>query len=590
MPGNKSSHNSSVTKFCVLRVLMFALSVIPLSSSAYGQLISPGRLAGAHSDLEGITNCTSCHELGQRSAANNLCLDCHTPLKSRIEALEGFHSTVVEENCADCHKEHFGVDFVLVRLDTLQFDHNDTGFELRGSHETASCRGCHQPDNILATDVRSFKGEHGALEKTFLGLDASCIGCHVDESPHENQFAEQECNTCHEEEQWDEAPVFNHEEARFALIGEHRDVTCDGCHKEVSLQGGPTFVQYTDLQFNQCTACHEDAHDGSFGTDCASCHSPEGWGNLSQDLANSDFDHESTGFSLIGAHAKTNCASCHAKPARRDREIFVTFIGSTARNSFPKLLSDNCQSCHVDYHDGELIDVPNGGALCENCHGQHAWFPASYDIERHNREASFELTGAHLATPCIGCHVGSANVLSFDIEETECRDCHMDDNPHGDQFADPNSANTNKVTKCATCHIPDAWQQASAGFDHDQTDFPLTGRHNETTCVSCHKEETLPTGETQQVFSGLETNCASCHVEDDPHQGQFIGITCDTCHNTDAFTVSEFDHETTRFPLTGSHIDVSCESCHVTESAPDESQFIRYTPIKRQCENCHGEE
>ena len=169
-----------------IRGLVVCLWFASLSTTAYGQLISPGKLSSAHADLGGITKCTTCHALGQRSASNTLCLDCHTPLKTRIEAEKGYHSTVMEENCADCHKEHFGVDFVLVRLDTLQFDHKDAGFELRGAHQEASCRGCHVPEYIVAADVRTFKGEHDALDNTFLGLDTSCMGCHEDASPHQD--------------------------------------------------------------------------------------------------------------------------------------------------------------------------------------------------------------------------------------------------------------------------------------------------------------------------------------------------------------------------------------------------------------------
>ena len=552
---------------------------------AYAQLISPGKLSSVHAELEGITNCTSCHELGQRSAANSLCLDCHTPLRNRIEAGKGFHSTLTPQNCADCHKDHFGIDFNMIRLDTLAFNHSDTGFELRGSHQETTCRGCHIPDNILAADVRLFKGQHDALEKTFLGLEASCIGCHQAESPHQEQFPDKECSDCHVEETWEEAPTFDHDTARFKLIGKHKEVTCDGCHPSLQSPEGPAYIKYTDLQFASCASCHEDAHEGSFGADCSSCHSPVDWYQLSKNLSESNFDHETTGFSLIGAHAEANCASCHARPARNDDEIQVTLIGNTVRNTYPRLLSDNCLSCHVDYHKGEFQDTQGGGALCENCHGQHEWFPTTYDIARHNRESAFELTGAHMATPCIGCHQQTPNTLTFEIKDTACQDCHDSDNPHGVQFAD-----ANQVTVCSTCHVTDSWLQASDGFDHDQTEFPLTGKHTEATCGSCHTEERLTSGEMVQVFSELETTCESCHNEDAPHQGQFFGMNCDNCHTTDTFTIADFNHNDTRFPLTGAHEQIACASCHLQEEAPDLSLFTRFKPLPLKCEQCHGEE
>ncbi len=349
---------------------IFFLS-IPITAA--GQLFSPGKLTHAHSELEGIQNCTNCHELGQRSASNQLCLDCHTPLGTRIEANLGYHSTVREDNCADCHKEHFGVEFQLVRLDTLKFDHKSTGFELRGSHEETNCTGCHTPDNIFASDVRFFKGQHNALEKTYLGLGASCLGCHLEESPHENQFPDQECDDCHREETWEEAPAFNHDHAQFQLIGKHQEVTCESCHPATQLSTGPVQVQYTNLEFNSCLSCHEDAHEDSFGSDCASCHSPDDWHSISKDLTRIEFDHETTGFLLVGSHARAKCVSCHGQPPRRDQEIYITLIGNTDRNSFPRLRSDNCLSCHVDYHNKELVNAPGGGGLCDNCHKQHEY-------------------------------------------------------------------------------------------------------------------------------------------------------------------------------------------------------------------------
>lgn len=570
----------SIKIFLLLFVALASFVSLPVRA----QLISPGKLSRAHADLEGITNCTSCHVLGQRSADNNHCLDCHVPLQNRITANRGYHATLTDQNCADCHKEHFGVEFIPVRFDTLSFDHNETGFELTGSHEEATCRGCHQPENILAADVRSFKGEHQALDKTYLGLMDSCIGCHNDESPHEEQFPDTECNTCHDSDVWEEAPIFNHDNTRFELIGKHQDVSCDGCHPSVRSPGGIGYVQYTNLQFSNCGSCHEDEHQGAFGSDCASCHSPIDWNRLSQTLSRSNFDHESTGFSLIGAHAQADCGSCHGKPARSDQEIRIAFIGSTSRNSFPKVASETCLSCHVDYHGGELVEA-KGGAVCENCHDQHDWYPTSYDIERHNRESSFELTGAHMATPCLGCHKPDEAPLTFDIAETECQDCHEDDNPHGIQFAE-----ADQVTVCSTCHVTETWDQASAAFDHDQTDFPLTGKHASIVCQDCHIEQSLAPGQLTQVFRGLESTCESCHINENPHQEQFPGTACAECHNTDAFTIADFDHEKTRFPLTGAHIGTECASCHKEEFPPNQEPFTRFRPLGRECEDCHGEE
>ncbi|MEZ4699290.1 MAG: hypothetical protein R2834_03085 [Rhodothermales bacterium] len=552
-------------------------------TAAMSQLISPGKLSRSHADLEGVTNCTQCHALGQRSVNDNLCLNCHTPMQARIAAKTGFHITVDEQPCGDCHKEHFGVDFVPVRFDTTAFEHDKTTFDLTGAHLETACRTCHEPDNIKAPDVLAFKGKHNALDKTFLGLLTECRSCHAPESPHQDQFDDRACDTCHETETWEEAPAFDHNEARFKLTGKHQDVACENCHGTLRTPAGEEFTQYVGLEFKACLNCHEDQHDGRFGTDCTTCHQTAGWHELTQ-LSKSKFNHDETGFKLIGNHADLECASCHQKPARRDADIRVAFIGNTTGNTYPRIKVNDCLSCHVDYHRKEFIESPGGGAVCENCHGQHEWFPTTYDIERHNKEAAFELTGAHLATACVSCHNPDGKRPTFVIEKTECQDCHVPDSPHGDQFADELG-----VTACANCHVTEQWDEAT-GFDHSKTRFALTGKHATTACEDCHKSAGPDAGFDGPAYRGLETTCITCHDEDDPHQDQFPGRACNDCHETKAFTIPAFDHETTRFSLTGAHKEVECASCHKEENTPDRSLFTRYRPLPTACEDCHGEE
>lgn len=514
-----------------------------------------------------------------------MCLACHTPLASRIEAGTGLHATVADQNCADCHKDHFGVEFIPVRFDTLNFTHIDTGFELTGAHQEASCRGCHQPAFITAADVITFKGEHDALEKTFLGADTQCIGCHLPDTPHRDQFEAVNCDNCHQTEKWEEAPAFDHDDAAFALTGQHVDVSCESCHKTIEPPGEAPFVEYVDIPFASCNDCHEDVHEGAFGANCTDCHQTSGWFDVSN-LVETAFDHTTTGFDLVGNHATITCASCHGKPARNDEEIFIAFAPSTTRNSYPSIPVTNCASCHVDYHDGVFADKAFAEASCESCHGQDEWYPSTYDFERHNQESDFELAGAHVATPCSSCHQPDFNEKPhFEITETACIDCHLEDSPHGNQFL------TDGVeTACASCHITDDWLDNSS-FNHDDTEFPLTGAHVEATCASCHISSdpgAIPPGPA--VFRDTPLACNSCHEADDPHQGQFENATCNTCHTTDQFLITAFDHDNTAFPLTGEHVDVRCASCHVTETAPDGQPFARFKPLGTACQDCHGED
>ena len=575
---------SAMNNLIVRWMLYMALTMVLCYQDANAQLISPGKLTRAHAELEGINNCTLCHTLGNRSADNTLCLDCHKPISSRIDAGSGLHTTVADQNCATCHKDHFGVEFVPVRFDTLNFAHEDTGYKLTGAHTEVNCRSCHQPEFIVSKDVITFKGKHGALEKTFLGATTECIGCHLPGSPHQDQFPDVNCNTCHDTEIWEEVPFFNHDDARFALTGKHFDVECENCHKTIEPAIGEPFVEYVDMDFATCASCHNDEHDGAFGADCASCHQTEGWNRIAN-LADLGFDHSSTGYDLIGSHASFECNACHNKPARNDDLIAIRFTNATVHNTYPVIPVNNCASCHVDYHEGVFAEDWSTGS-CDQCHGEDAWYPSSFDFAIHNERSSFELTGAHVATPCSGCHRPSINEKPhFEIIETACQNCHNEDNPHDNQFISEDTE-----TICESCHNTQDWLISSL-FDHDKTDFPLTGMHASTTCTSCHIADSSFGAPFDIVrYRGLNSTCISCHETDNPHQDQFEGQTCNSCHETSSFYITSFDHDQTDFPLTGEHTRVSCGACHQNEALPGDTPFIRFKPLGTACQDCHSDQ
>jgi hypothetical protein len=163
----------------------------------------------------------------------------------------------------------------------------------------------------------------------------------------------------------------------------------------------------------------------------------------------------------------------------------------------------DCLSCHRDYHERAFEDTP-GGTLCENCHSQRKWMPTSYDIERHNRETEFALTGAHLAAPCFRCHENTElgrESSEYRFTSTDCASCHRGDDLHGTQFeADP----------CTECHDTASFEIAV--FDHDATRYPLDGAHRSVACESCHREETA--GDLVfRRYVPLGTECRDCHGE-----------------------------------------------------------------------------
>jgi hypothetical protein len=109
-------------------------------------------------------------------------------------------------------------------------------------------------------------------------------------------------------------------------------------------------------------------------------------------------------------------------------------------------------------------------------------------------------------------------------------------------------------------------------FDHDTTDFPLVGKHQENACISCHVE---------RQFHDMPMTCYGCHAEDDAHEGR-SGRECENCHSPTGWTDTKFNHgRDTRFALTGSHAMAECGDCHSEDPFADELDVA--------CVSCHLE-
>ena len=150
--------------------------------------ISPGDLTNAHAYLEGISNCTKCHDLGE-SVSKGKCLDCHKEIKSLVNAGRGYHSSteVKGKDCWKCHSEHNGRNFRIINFNEKTFDHEKTGYSLTGKHAKTECDGCHKTDFIIDKELKKRKG-------TYLGLKADCVGCHED---YHQKTLGGECGNCH---------------------------------------------------------------------------------------------------------------------------------------------------------------------------------------------------------------------------------------------------------------------------------------------------------------------------------------------------------------------------------------------------------
>lgn len=227
---------------------------------------------------------------------------------------------------------------------------------------------------------------------------------------------------------------------------------------------------------------------------------------------------------------------------------------------------DECKQCHVRFdraaqdklcmacHEKVSQDVRDQtgfhgrlkpGQACRSCHTDHKGRTAriaEFDKQRFDHaQTDFALRGQHLKTECAQCHLPARKYREAPLD---CLSCHRKDDVHKGSLG----------PQCGSCHTENNWKEAK--FDHGKTRFALTGAHADTPCAECHRDKN---------YKDTPRACVACHkrVDDQKgHKGQF-GEKCESCHGTQSWTRTTFNHDTdTRYALRGRHRQVECTSCH----------------------------
>jgi len=602
-------------KFCIT----FQIFIIVFSLKISAQ-ISPGDLANAHANLEGITNCTKCHVLGEK-LTNAKCLDCHTEIKDLINRKRGYHASkeVEGKECFSCHSDHHGRKFRIINFDKDKFDHKTAGYELIGKHKTQECIACHKPEFIKVKKSQR-------TEFSYLGLETDCRLCHVDF--HQNTLSAN-CASCHNFDGFKPAPGFDHQKAKYPLVGKHANLDCTKCHPIVN-KNEKKFQQFAGIQFVNCTNCHKDVHDNKFGQNCRKCHNEESFHNI---IGTNTFDHSKTNYPLTGKHLTVSCISCHKGnyklPIKHDlctdchtdyhkgqfakngispdckechnTEGYANSLYTVERHNKTNFILDGkhlttlcsschkkdnewqfkdmgkaCIDCHPDYHKG-LFSKGGISPGCYECHDTKAFTDVVYSIDKHNK-TSFPLEGAHLATPCISCHQISKE-WQFKEMGIVCVDCHV--NIHKN-FIDEKYF---PKQDCKKCHNVTGWNEMK--FDHSLTGFPLLDKHAELACNQCHLFEKKE-GTIRQKFSGYAGNCLTCHKEVHNHQFDENEVSaCERCHDFKSWKADLFNHDNARFKLGNAHKDLKCDKCH-DQAKNEAGTYVRYKINKLKCADCHS--
>jgi len=527
---------------------IFILIIVVQTVLKANAQISPGELHKSHAHLEGASNCTQCHTIGNK-VTREKCLDCHKEIKTKIDEGKGYHASTESKskNCAACHNDHHGREFKIIKFDKKNFNHAKTGFVLKGQHAKQECAKCHNPKRIKDPKLKK-------KTSTYLGLSQECLSCHDDY--HQGKLSSK-CTECHNFDSWKNAERFDHSKTKFPLLGKHLKVACIDCHK-VEVLNGKKVQKFTGLNFANCTPCHKDVHNNKLGQNCKQCHTEESF-HFNKSMK--AFDHDKTDFKLIGKHKLVDCKQCHkgelTAPLKHGR----------------------CNDCHKDYHKGEFVE--KGKVTdCDRCHTNNGFTPSTYTIEQHNK-SKFQLDGAHIATSCTACHKKDMKKdWSFRNMGSRCVDCHKNEHKgFMDEKYIPNE-------ECTACHTTKSWKEIKT-FDHSKTGFKLEGEHAKTACAECHYRKDTE-GRRLQEFKNKSKECSECHT--DSHVGQFAvnGKTdCTRCHGFDRWENSKYDHNTSRFKIDGKHVGVKCEECH-KPVMNEKGRYIEYKFDNIDCKRCHS--
>ena len=93
------------------------------------------------------------------------------------QEIEGNPHGPLKIECSECHT----TEGWRVLVDSLKFNHQNTGFPLSGEHTRVDCRACHE--NLI-----------------FSHIGVACVDCHMD--VHGAELGS-ECETCHSPATWE---------------------------------------------------------------------------------------------------------------------------------------------------------------------------------------------------------------------------------------------------------------------------------------------------------------------------------------------------------------------------------------------------
>ncbi len=225
-----------------------------------------------------------------------------------------------DTKCGACH--------VTGSWTEVRFNHDRTGFPLKGQHASTGCKECHPVD---------FKQP----------IPRGCVGCHTD--AHAGDLGGH-CESCHDESTWrSRIDVDAHRRTAFPLLGGHAALPCGECHLEA---GARRFTR----QVVECGSCHANDYQRTQTTavnhqalgfdpvECRSCHGalsfkqarfPQHDRCLSNDLSING-----------GMHSGITCLGCHST------------LAVMSQPGACKTGTAQCINCHTHQCVGPMGNTP----------------------------------------------------------------------------------------------------------------------------------------------------------------------------------------------------------------------------------------
>jgi hypothetical protein len=389
------------------------------------------------------------------------------------------------------------------------------------------------------------------------------------------------------------------------------------------LAPGPLITGHKDLEKSDCLKCHGagkglpdskclDCHKeikpfvekklgfhGNVNKACFECHADHKGRTFDSTLIDTKtFDHTLTGYKLEGKHADIQCNECH-KSKRQKKSIRPQDIAYLGK-------STSCISCHKK-DDPHFFKDKYAKMDCNSCHAFTSW---KKDLTfNHSSDTKYKLKGKHAELKCNDCHLIDKKKSTYqyqwpNLAQKDCLSCHKDDF-HKFNKSDEKSFKLGDLNKCSTCHTETKWKEVH-DFNHSaQTRYPIDGKHTDLKCDECHfphdkKLKSAPLSKMSTYLSKVGTykwpqleskTCEVCH--DSPHLKEFskdlLLKKCTECHTTQSwYTLKEgggFDHNKSRFALTGDHKEIRCSECH----GPSGKQVFKFKSADKDfCIDCHN--